>query len=234
MLHLHLSLNIEGSIITPSTQERSLASSLTPSFHSYLTTTRSHKAPSSTFPLLTSSSSASLSSAAAESLIHALISPRLHYCNGILCGSPNKTLSNLMCCPHAHLRLPFQITHFVHNFHLSWLIIGCTLRNYSPPTKSYTTWTLATSSSTTLPPDATGLWTQAFLKPQGWSFETWGGQRAPAIGAPSLWNTLPTTSDRPTPGYYSNRPSKPSFSSLNSSVKLLQFSQHFMVLLLHL
>ncbi|XP_075933638.1 uncharacterized protein LOC142933414 [Anarhichas minor] len=118
------SLNIDGSIVTPSTQARNLGIILDPTL-SFLPHAN-HITKTAFFHLRNIARlRPSLSSATTEILIHALITSRLDYCNSILYGSPNKILNKLQYVQNSAARLLTStrrykhITPVLHDLH--WL-----------------------------------------------------------------------------------------------------------------
>ena len=85
-------LNIDGSIVTPSTQIRNLGVTFDPTL-SFLPHVN-HITKTAFFHLCNIAwLRPSLSPTAAETLIHAFITSRLDYCNSILYGTTNKILN---------------------------------------------------------------------------------------------------------------------------------------------
>ncbi|XP_071375300.1 scavenger receptor cysteine-rich domain-containing protein DMBT1-like [Centroberyx affinis] len=192
------SLNIDGSIVTPSTQVRNLGIILDPTL-SFLP--HVNQVTKTAFFHLRNIARLrpSLSFAAAETLIHALITSRLDYCNSILYGSSNKILNKLQYVQNSAARLLTSthrrdhITPVLHNLH--WLpvkyriefkillITYKAINNLAPPYLSdlvprhTPTRCLRSAATTTLKTTRTKL-------------RTWG-DRAFSVAAPSLWNALP-------------------------------------------
>uniref|UniRef100_UPI003AAD8E98 uncharacterized protein n=1 Tax=Centroberyx gerrardi TaxID=166262 RepID=UPI003AAD8E98 len=192
------SLNIDGSIVTPSTQVRNLGIILDPTL-SFLP--HVNQVTKTAFFHLRNIARLrpSLSFAAAETLIHALITSRLDYCNSILYGLPNKTLNKLQYVQNSAARLLTStrrrdhITPVLHNLHwlpvkhrIDFKILLTTykaIHNLAPPYLSdliprhTPTRCLRSADATTLKTTRTKL-------------RTWG-DRAFSVAAPSLWNALP-------------------------------------------
>src|SRR4029434_4348139 len=140
----------------------------------------------------------SLSFATTQTLIHALITSRLDYCNSILYGSPNTVLNKLQYVQNSAARLLTPTRHYEHT-NLSKTLpplpppppatmntsprssetstgsrsnTGLTSKYYSPPSKPSITWPLPTSltsSPSTPQPVASGPPAQTLLKPSGLS-----------------------------------------------------------------
>ncbi|XP_075963092.1 uncharacterized protein LOC142966290 [Anarhichas minor] len=141
----------------------------------------------------------SLSSSAAETLIHAFITSRIDYCNSILHGTSSKILNKLQYIQNSaarlltHTRSRDHITPVLQNLH--WLpvpqriqykilLTHKALHNQAP---SYLTDLLHhhTPSRRLRSSDANLLSLPLRTKHRTW------GDRAFAISAPSLWNSLP-------------------------------------------
>ncbi|XP_010792557.1 uncharacterized protein, partial [Notothenia coriiceps] len=142
----------------------------------------------------------SLSSSAAEILIHAFITSRLDYCNSILYGIPSNLLNKLQHIQNSaarlltHTRSRDHITPILQNLH--WLpvrqrihfkvllITYKALNNQAPP---YLTDLLHhhTPSRCLRSSEANLL-----SIPTRTNHRTWG-DRAFSVAAPSLWNSLP-------------------------------------------
>jgi len=119
-----ISLNIDGSIVTPSTKVRNLGIILDPTL-SFLPHAN-HVTKTAFFHLRNIARlRPSLSPATIEILIHALITSRLDYCNSILYGSPNKIINKLQCVQNSAARLLTSTRRYEHItpvlHHLHWL-----------------------------------------------------------------------------------------------------------------
>ena len=117
-------LNIESSIVTPSTQIRNLGVTFDPTLSFLLHVNNITK--TAFFHLRNIARlRPSLSPTAAETLIHAFITSRLDYCNSILYGTTNKVLNKLQYVQNSAARLltstrsSDHITPVLHDLH--WL-----------------------------------------------------------------------------------------------------------------
>ena len=107
-----LLLNVEGYTIFPSCDVRNLGVILDSTPNLNPTSSLSPKLPSTTSK--TSPDSNPHFQTLAETLIHALITSCLDYCNGVLCGVPNKRLDrpqyvHLLTIPTLWNALPIEI-----------------------------------------------------------------------------------------------------------------------------
>ena len=107
------SLNIDGSTITPSTQVRNLGIILNPTL-SFLPHAN-HVTKTAFFHLKNIARlRPSLSFDSTQTLIHALITSRLDYCNSILYGSPNTVLNKLQYVQNSAARLLTSTRRYEH------------------------------------------------------------------------------------------------------------------------
>ena len=195
----NFTLNIDGHTVTPSPSVRNLGIIMDPTL-----TFKSHinQITKSSFFHLRNISRLrpTLSSSAAETLIHAFISSRLDYCNSILYGLPSTTLQKLQYVQNSAARLLTRtrsrdhITPVLRQLH--WLPIQQrihfkillntykALHNLAP---SYLTDLLLRHSPTRRLRSAD----HNLLTPITKTKYRTVGDRAFAIAAPTLWNSLP-------------------------------------------
>ena len=129
-----LLLNIDGCSISPSTEVRNLGVILdsTLSFQAHIKSiTKSAFYPLKNIARL----SPSLSDSVAETLIHAFISSRLDYCNGVLSGVPSKSLARLQYVQNSAARLLTRTKPWQHItptlIHLHWLPVKSRIQKKS-------------------------------------------------------------------------------------------------------
>ena len=192
------SLDIDGSIVTPSTRVRNLGIIFDPTL-SFLP--HVNQITKTAFFHLKNIARLrpSLSFSAAETLIHAFITSRLDYCNGILYGITSKTLNKLQYVQNSAARLltstrsRAHITPVLQNLHwlpvkerINFKILLTTykaLHNLAPP---YLSDLLEDyEPPRTLRSSDAGLLTVYKAKRRTW------GDRAFSVAAPILWNELP-------------------------------------------
>ncbi|XP_078272170.1 uncharacterized protein LOC144602922 [Rhinoraja longicauda] len=144
----------------------------------------------------------SLSSTAAETLIHAFITSRLDYCNSLLYGSPSKIISKLQYIQNSAARLlthsPIRdhITPVLYKLHwlpipqrIQYKILLMTYKALHNLAPSYLTDLLHRHTPTcTLRSAAANL----LSPPIRTKLRSWGDS-AFSIAAPTLWNSLPQT-----------------------------------------
>ncbi|XP_071394679.1 uncharacterized protein [Centroberyx affinis] len=193
------SLNIDGSIVTPSTHVRNLGIILDPTLSFLPHVNQITKA--AFFHLRNIARlRPSLSFSAAETLIHAFITSRLDYYNSILYGSSNNVLNKLQYVQNSAARLltstrcTDHITPVLHDLH--WLPIKYrihfkillttfkAINNLAPP---YLADLLHHHTPTRHLRSADANLLQIIRT----KHRTWG-DRAFAAAAPSLWNALPS------------------------------------------
>ena len=192
------SLNIDGSIITPSTQVRNLGIILDPtlSFRPHA----NHITKTAFFHLKNIARlRTSLSFDTTKILIHALITSRLDYCNSILYGSPNTILNKLQYVQNSAARLLTStrrydhITPVLQNLHwlpikhrIDFKILLTTYKALNNLAPDYLSDLLPLHAPTRCLRSAGAN----MLKIIRTKRRTWG-DRAFSAAAPSLWNALP-------------------------------------------
>uniref|UniRef100_UPI00358F988E uncharacterized protein n=1 Tax=Myxine glutinosa TaxID=7769 RepID=UPI00358F988E len=144
----------------------------------------------------------SLSSTAAETLIHAFITSRLDYCNSLLYGSPSKITNKLQYIQNSaarlltHSRTRDHITPVLYKLHwlpipqrIQYKILLLTYKALHNLAPSYLADLLSRHTPTrNLRSAGTNLLTPSIRT----KFRSWG-DRAFSIAAPTLWNSLPHT-----------------------------------------
>ena len=192
------SLNIDGTLVKPSTHIRNLGVIFDPTL-SFLPHVNNITKTAFFHLRNIARLRPSLTFSAAETLIHAFISSRLDYCNSILQGITSKTLNKLQYVQNSAARLLTStrsrehITPVLQNLHWlpvkqrihfkTLLITYKALHNLAPPylsdlLKAYT-------PSRSLRSSEAGL-----LETHKTNRKTWG-DRAFSVAAPVLWNDLP-------------------------------------------
>ena len=192
------SLNIDGSTITPSTQVRNLGIILNPTL-SFLPHAN-HVTKTAFFHLKNIARlRPSLSFDSTQTLIHALITSRLDYCNSILYGSPNTVLNKLQYVQNSAARLLTSTRRYEHitpvlrNLHwlpvkhrINFKILLITFKALNNLAPSYLSDLLPLHAPTRCLRSA-GANTLKTIRTKR---RTWG-DRAFSAAAPSLWNDLP-------------------------------------------
>ena len=220
---LNFTLNIDGSTITPSTKIRNLGVILDPTL-SFLPHVN-HITKTAFFHLRNIARlRPNLSTTAAATLIHAFISSRLDYCNGLLYGTTNKVLKKLQYVQNSAARLLTgtrsreHITPVLRELH--WLPIKHRI-NYKILLITYK------ALNSLAPPYLADLLhhhaPSRFLRSNSANLlqvprterRTWG-DRAFSVAAPTLWNSLP-----------SHIKVSPTLSSFKSALKTYLFTLAF-------
>ncbi|XP_041642854.1 uncharacterized protein LOC121509496, partial [Cheilinus undulatus] len=193
-----LMLDVDGTSICPSSEVRNLGVILdsTLSFQSHI-----KSVTKSAFYHLKNISRLrpSLPDSVAETLIHAFITSRLDYCNGVLSGVPSKTLDRLQYVQNSAARVLTRTRPWQHItptlIHLHWLPIKSCI-NYKVLLLTYKSLHALAPQylsdllhpyipSRNLRSSDTGLLSMPKTKLRTY------GDRAFSAAAPTLWNTLP-------------------------------------------
>ena len=141
-----------------------------------------------------------LSFSAAETLIHAFVTSRLDYCNSVLFGSTSKVLNKLQLiqnsaarlltrtCSHDHITPVLRNLHWLPISHrIQYKLLLLTFKSIHNLAPSYLTDLLLPY---TPPRNLRSSHTNLLSIPHRTSRRHWG-DRAFAIAAPTLWNSLP-------------------------------------------
>ena len=218
-----LLLQVDGCSISPSSEVRNLGVILdsTLSFQSHIKSVTK----SAFFHLKNISRlRPSLSNTTAETLIHAFITSRLDYCNGVLFGVPKKTLDRLQYVQNSAARVLTHTKPWQHItptlIHLHWLpvrsrisfkLLLLTYKSLHSLAPQY----LSDLLHRHAPSRSLRSTNMGLLSTPRTSRRTFG-DRAFCVAAPTLWNSLP-----------SEIRNAPTLDSFKSALKTHLFAQAF-------